>query len=87
MGASAENVTWLLVKNINQWVIMANLIAWPFAYWFSTQWLNGFAFRIDLNFWIFIVSGLVALIISVLTTGVQALKAANTNPAYTLRDE
>jgi putative ABC transport system permease protein len=87
MGASAENVTWLLVKNINQWVIMANLIAWPFAYWFSTQWLNGFAFRIDLSFWIFIVSGLVALIISVLTTGVQALRAANTNPAYTLRDE
>lgn len=64
-------------------VLIANLIAWPIAYYTLQNWLTNFAYRIDLSLWIFVTSGLIAL----LTVGYQALRAALSNPVDALRHE
>ncbi|MGD9346493.1 MAG: hypothetical protein PVH84_11550 [Candidatus Aminicenantes bacterium] len=66
---------------------MANIIAWPVAYYTMHKWLQNFAFRITIGWEIFVVSGGVALVISVLTVSLQSLKATTTNPVDSLRYE
>jgi putative ABC transport system permease protein len=63
------------------------LIAWPLGFWLMSRWLQGFAFRASLSLWIFLVSGLAALLIAALTVSSQVIKAALTNPAESLKYE
>ena len=65
----------LLSRAFAKMVLIANLIAWPIAYYTLQNWLTNFAYRIDLSLWIFVTSGLIALLIALLTVGYQALRA------------
>jgi putative ABC transport system permease protein len=87
LGAPLSHILWLLTGQFVKWVVIASLIAWPVGYWVMNRWLEGFAFRSSLSVWIFLVSGLVALIIATLTVSSQVIKAALTNPAQSLKYE
>jgi putative ABC transport system permease protein len=84
-GASIPNIVMLLTTDFTKAVLMANLIAWPTAYFLVNKWLQNFAYRVDMGLWIFALSGLAALVISWLTVSVQTIRAATLNPADTLR--
>jgi putative ABC transport system permease protein len=87
LGATVSNVTLLLSKDFVKLVLAANLLAWPAAYFAMNKWLQAFAYRIDLGWWIFALAGGVALTIALLTVSTQAIKAALTNPVEALRYE
>jgi putative ABC transport system permease protein len=87
LGASITGVTLLLSKEFIRWVLAANLIAWPIAYYFMSRWLQNFAYRTSIGIGIFIISGLLALAIALLTVSYQSIKAAIANPVESLRYE
>jgi putative ABC transport system permease protein len=87
LGAKIINILNILYKEVFLLLIISTLIAWPVSYYLMNQWLENFAFRIDLRFDPFILSSVAALFIAIITTSIQALKAANTNPSYILHDE
>jgi ABC-type antimicrobial peptide transport system permease subunit len=87
LGAGVSGIMLLLTKEFAKWVVVANVIAWPAAYFVSKQWLRGFAYRIELGWEIFVFSAVVALVIAVGTVSYQALKAATANPVKALRYE
>jgi len=87
LGASVQRITILLSKEFIIWVLLANIIAWPVAYYFMNKWLQDFAFRIDITLWPFLVSGLIALIIAIATVSYQSIKAAIANPVDSLKYE
>jgi putative ABC transport system permease protein len=77
----------MLSKEFTKWVLAANVIAWPVAYFAMSKWLKGFAYRADISLLIFILAGALALFIAVLTVGYQAIKAAVADPMDALRYE
>ena len=77
----------MISKDFLKWVMMANLIAWPIAYIFMTGWLRNYAYRIGLNVWFFLLSGMAASILALLTVSYQSIKAANANPVDSLKYE
>ena len=87
MGASVENILILLSKTFIRWTIIANLIAWPFAWYAMNHWLQNFAYRIEMSWWIFALAGGIALFITLLTVSSQTVKAAIANPVESLRYE
>ncbi len=87
LGASVSNIISLLSKEFSKRVLYANLIAWPIAWLIMNKWLQDFAYRIELSWWIFLIAGLLALIIALLTVSWQAIKAALANPVDSLRNE
>jgi putative ABC transport system permease protein len=87
MGASVSGITLLLSKQFSRWVLVANIIAWPIAYYAMFKWLQNFAYRTGLNLLVFIVAGILALVVASLPVGYQALKAAHNNPVEALRTE
>jgi putative ABC transport system permease protein len=87
MGASVPSILVLLSKEIVILIVIANLIAWPTAWYFMDKWLNSFAYHIDINAFVFILSAIAAIVISLLTVSAQTMRAAMTNPSSTLRYE
>ena len=87
MGASSQNIVALLSKTFTKWVLLANIIAWPLAYWALKNWLENFAYRTQLTVFPFIIAGLIAFLIAILTVLYQSLKASKTNPSITLKYE
>ena len=87
LGASIWDITYRLSKESMLLVIVANIIAWPVGIYLLMEWLNQYAYRIDLHLWHFIMSGMVAMFVALITVGYQAMRAANANPVDTLRDE
>ncbi len=87
LGASISGIIINLSKKFTKWVVLANVIAWPVAYYFMNRWLGNFAYRINLNFWSFTLSGLAALMIALLSASYQSIKAATANPVDSLRCE
>ncbi len=87
LGASVAGVTGLLAKDLLKLVAIAIVIASPVAWYFMNQWLAGFAYRIDIQWWMFAAAGGAAVSIAFLTVGFQALKAALANPVNSLRSE
>src|SRR6266542_997846 len=87
LGASVQNIVAMLSKDFLKYVLIAALIAWPLA-WFSVyKWLQDYAYRIDITWWIFLLAVLIAIIIAFLTISFQAIKAAVANPVKSLRTE
>ncbi len=72
MGASRYSVVGLLLWRFTKPVLLANLIAWPVAFWISSDWLQGFAYRVSLPFWLFLAASVSALLIAWATVGTQA---------------
>ncbi len=87
LGASVPTILTLLSKEIVVLIVIANLIAWPVAWVLMNKWLDSFAYHIDMNLAVYIVSGIVAVLIALLTVSSQTIKAAMTNPSNTLRYE
>ena len=87
LGASVVEIFSLLSKNFARWVILANVIAWPIAWFAMNKWLQGFAYRIDITWWIFVVAGSTALIFTLATVGIQVFRIALSNPVDALRYE
>jgi putative ABC transport system permease protein len=87
MGASVPSILVLLSKEIVILIVVANLIAWPTAWYFMDKWLNSFAYHIDINAFVFVLSAIAAIVISLLTVSAQTMRAAMTNPSSTLRYE
>jgi putative ABC transport system permease protein len=87
MGASVGRIAIMLGKEFVKWVLLSCIIACPIAYWAAEKWLHHFAYRMDLNAWIFILSCLAAVAISALTVSYQSVKAATANPVDSLRYE
>jgi putative ABC transport system permease protein len=87
LGAGLGNIVWLLTRQFVKWVIVANLIAWPVGYWIMSRWLQGFAFRTSLSVWLFLASGMAALVIAGATVSSQVVRAAAADPVRSLRYE
>lgn len=87
VGASIPNILIMLTKDFTKWILFANIIAWPVAYFAMNQWLQNFAYRIDMSWWMFALAGGIALVIALLTVSWQAIRAAVANPVESLRYE
>jgi len=87
LGASVGSIVIILSKEYVKWIALANVIAWPLAYYFMSRWLEGFAYHTSLNILAFLASGLLALIIALLTVSFQTFKAASVNPIDSLKYE
>lgn len=87
LGASVANIFSLLSKDTLRLILIAVLIATPLSWWLMHRWLNNFAYRIDIPWWVFVFAGSILLLISILTISGQALKAAFANPADSLKQE
>jgi putative ABC transport system permease protein len=87
LGASVSKIILLLNVDYLKLMFIAILISWPLAWWGIHKWLNNYSFRILLNPWLFIIPALLILLIATLTVSLQTLKAANTNPVNSLRNE
>jgi putative ABC transport system permease protein len=87
LGASVSGITILLSKEFTKWVVVANAIAWPVAYFAMNKWLQGYAYRVEFSLLTFALAGVLALVISVLTVSYQAIRAALANPVESLKYE
>jgi len=87
LGASVQNITTMLSKDFLKYVLMATIIAWPLAWLAVYKWLQDYAYRVNISWWIFVVAGLIACIIAIVTISFQAIKAATANPVKSLRSE
>lgn len=87
LGASVSNITFLLSKDFLKLVFVAIIIASPIAYYFMNQWLNNFAFKVEIEWWIFVLSGIFIVAIALLTVSYQSIKAALMNPVKSLKIE
>ena len=87
LGASISTIVFLISKEFLKWVLIANIIAWPVAYYFMSNWLDNFAYRISITIGVFILSAVIALLIALITVSSQTIKAATANPVKSLRYE
>jgi putative ABC transport system permease protein len=87
LGASVFNVVTLLSKDFLMLVIIALILAVPVAWYVMNEWLKDFAYRINIQWWIFLVAAIIAIIIAFITISTQAIKAAVSNPVKSLRTE
>ncbi|WP_028297680.1 ABC transporter permease [Olivibacter sitiensis] len=87
LGASVSGIVALLSKDFVKLVLIAVLLASPIAWWAMSHWLDHFTYRIDIEWWMFAVSGLAAIAVAIFTVAAQAVKAAMANPVDSLRDE
>jgi putative ABC transport system permease protein len=87
LGASVGSIVQLLSKDFVKLVCVAIIIATPVAWWAMSKWLEGFAYRINISWWVFAAAGLLALLIALITVSFQAIKAALANPVKSLRAE
>jgi putative ABC transport system permease protein len=87
LGASVSNIVSLLSKDFIVLVMIAFIIAAPLAWWAMNAWLQNFAYRISINWWVFIASGLSMMVIALMTISVQTINAAMANPVKSLRTE
>ncbi len=87
LGASVPGIILLLNREFLIKVLVANLLAWPIAYFAMNKWLENFAFRVSISLWIFVGSASLAFVISLMAVSYQTVRAANTNPVSSLRYE
>ena len=87
LGAPVSSILLLLSKEFVKWVLIANIISWPAAYWAMTKWLQSYAYQINVGLLSLAFSGTLALVIALLTVSYQAFKAARANPVDALKYE
>jgi putative ABC transport system permease protein len=87
LGASVPGIMMLLSRDLIRWVALANLVAWPVAYYAMHKWLESFSYRIGISWFFFVLAGLMTLFIAWFSTSFQAYKAANTDPVTALKHE
>jgi len=87
LGASTGNVILLMSKEFVKWIILANIVAWPLGWFLMNKWLQNFAYRANIGWFIFLLSGLITILISIFTFIFQTIRAACANPVNSLRYE
>lgn len=87
LGASAGGVVLLFTREFAKCVLIANVIAWPIAYYVTSHWMRNFAYRAGIQIWMFILAAIAALLIALATVSFQAIRAATANPTSALRYE
>ena len=87
LGASVQNIVGLLSKHFVKLVLIANIIAWPCAWFVLSRWLQDYAYRVNLSWWVFILAGVTAMSIALVTVSFQSIRAAIANPVKSLRTE
>ena len=87
LGASVQEIVAMISKDFVTLVLIAFLIAFPVAWWMMNKWLQGFAYRINISWWVFVLAGLLTIAIALVTVSFQAIKAAIANPVTSLRSE
>ncbi|MCJ7813704.1 ABC transporter permease [bacterium] len=87
LGASVSGILYLLSKVFTKWIVVANFIALPIGYFAVNHWLQDFAYRTTISWWAFLLAGLLALVIALLTVSWQVVRAATANPVESLRYE
>jgi ABC-type antimicrobial peptide transport system permease subunit len=85
--ASIPQIVTLLTKDFMKLVVISTVISSPVAYYVINQWLSGFAYRIDIEWWVFLIAGTIAVVIALFTVSFQAVKTALMNPVKSLRSE
>ncbi len=87
MGSSITKISYILSRDFAKPVLLANLIAWPAAWFAINKWLQNFSFRTDLALWIFPAAALITLLLALITVNIQTIRAASANPVNSLRYE
>ncbi|MFC2097914.1 ABC transporter permease, partial [Bacteroidota bacterium] len=87
IGASVGRIVYLLSVEFSKWVLLANIISLPIGYFVMNKWLQNFAYKIDMPYWVFPFAAVLTLIIALLTISYQAIRIANSNPVDALRYE
>jgi len=87
LGASVSEILRLLSAEFAKWILIANVIAWPTAYYVMDKWLQDFAYRVSIELWVFVFSGVSALIVAFIAVGSYAIRAALADPVEALRYE
>jgi putative ABC transport system permease protein len=87
LGASVRKVVFLLSGEFLKSVLLANLVAWPLAFYFMNRWLRTFAYRIRIEWWFIVLAGVLSLVVAFLTVSYQSMKSARANPVDSLRYE
>jgi ABC-type antimicrobial peptide transport system permease subunit len=87
LGASVKDVVFLLSKHFIGLVLMGNLIAWPLAWLALHRWIQSYAYRVAISWWVFVLAGMAALLIALATVSFLTIKAATDNPVKSLRTE
>ena len=87
LGASVSSIVVLLSKDFLKLVLLASLIAFPIAWWAMHSWLQDFASRIQIQWWVFVLAGVLSLIVAIVTISFQSIKAALMNPVKSLKNE
>jgi putative ABC transport system permease protein len=87
LGASVSGIVGLLSKDFLKLVVLSILIASPLAWYFMNNWLQNFAYRISIGWWVFVAAGMIAVLIALITVSIQSIKAAIANPVNSLRNE
>jgi len=87
LGASTGSIIFLLNKSYLKWIFISVIVSCPFVYYYMNRWLDGFAYRIDFDWWIVIFSGFVAIVIAFLTISIQTWKSSKAKPVDSLRYE
>jgi putative ABC transport system permease protein len=87
LGATLSNIVILLSREYSKWVLVANIIAFPVAFFFMSNWLDNFAYRVGIGWTIFVLTALLTFLIAILTVSYQSVKAALGDPAHALRYE
>ena len=86
-GASVQTIVRLLNVEFLKWVLIANIIAWPITYYFMSDWIQNFSYRINLDWYYFVIGAIVSLVIALITVSFQTIKAASRNPIESLKYE
>ncbi|MDB5146131.1 MAG: transporter permease, partial [Mucilaginibacter sp.] len=87
LGALVPGIVNLLSLDFLKLILISRIIAMPVGWYFMNQWLKDFAYRIDIQWWVFVLAGILAIIVAVATISFQAIKAALSNPVKSLRSE
>jgi putative ABC transport system permease protein len=87
LGATESGIVFMLSKEFTKWVLIANIFAWPIAWYAMNHWLQNFAYKTEMNLGIYLFSGGLVLVVAFLTISLQTIKAAFANPIESLRYE
>jgi ABC-type antimicrobial peptide transport system permease subunit len=87
LGASVAGITSLLSRDFLQLVIISCAVAFPLAWWAMSSWLQQYAYRVNIQWWVFLLAGIAAVMISLITISFQSVKAALVNPVKSLKTE
>ena len=87
LGASVSSITLTLNRSFTYWVLLANIIAWPVAWYFMKKWLQNFAYHVEISWWSYLASAILALLIALTVVSIQTIRAAKKNPVESLKYE